>query len=83
MSTYWRDEALCREADPEIFFPESGGTATQARKVCDRCPVRAECLEFALERREIHGIYAGLTTAERNAILKARGRASLPMSTSS
>lgn len=66
----WRHRAACRDEDPELFFPvsEVGPGAEQvarAKAVCARCPVRAECLEYALENGLDHGIFGGLTEQER------------------
>ncbi|MGH3518815.1 MAG: WhiB family transcriptional regulator [Haloechinothrix sp.] len=61
----WREMALCRETDPEIFFPEKGGSPQDAKGVCSRCDVTAECLEWALRTRQPAGIFGGLTINER------------------
>lgn len=66
----WRDRAACRDEDTELFFPL--GTASEAaiamaKAVCRRCPVRDECLTWALESGEEHGIWGGLTENERRA----------------
>jgi WhiB family redox-sensing transcriptional regulator len=75
MPTYddWRQRAACRDQDPELFFPVSdmgpGARQTeQAKAVCARCPVRAECLEYALDNALDHGIYGGTTESERRAL---------------
>jgi WhiB family transcriptional regulator, redox-sensing transcriptional regulator len=65
----WRLAAACRSADPELFFPLSGsGKAleqiAEAKVICAGCPVRRQCLEFALRTRP-HGIWGGLTEVER------------------
>jgi len=52
----WQHRALCAQADPEAFFPEKGGSARDAKKVCFACEVRAECLGYALEHDERFGI---------------------------
>ena len=44
----WQDKALCAQVDPEIFFPEKGGSTREAKRVCRPCDVHAECLEYAL-----------------------------------
>lgn len=64
----WRDQALCAQTDPELFFPEYGmpGRWADAKKVCGRCPVQVECLADALVTDERYGIQAGLTRRERN-----------------
>jgi WhiB family redox-sensing transcriptional regulator len=64
------DLALCAETDPEVFFPEKGGSTRDARKVCRGCEVRAECLEFALENGIRHGIWGGLSERERRPMMR-------------
>jgi WhiB family transcriptional regulator, redox-sensing transcriptional regulator len=61
----WRGRALCAETDPEAFFPEKGGSTREAKKVCRRCEVRAECLEFALKNDEQFGVWGGMSERER------------------
>lgn len=61
----WRDQARCAEVDPEIFFPEKGGSTRPAKKVCAGCEVRTPCLEDALTRNDRFGIYGGLSEQER------------------
>jgi WhiB family redox-sensing transcriptional regulator len=66
----WREDALCAQTDPEIFFPEIGANATPARRICTRCPVRTQCLTDALESRDIaFGVRGGLTPTQRRALL--------------
>ncbi|GAS92660.1 WhiB family transcriptional regulator [Mycolicibacterium brisbanense] len=47
--THWRDQAACRDMDPELFFPLPSDLAGReaAFQVCDRCPVRVECRAVA------------------------------------
>ena len=61
----WQERALCAQTDPEAFFPEKGGSTREAKKICQRCPVRAECLEYALANDERFGIWGGLSERER------------------
>lgn len=61
----WQVSARCVEADPEIFFPERGGSSKAARAVCRECPVRLECLRYALANREQFGIWGGTSERER------------------
>lgn len=67
----WQDQALCAETDPEAFFPEKGGSTREAKRVCRRCPVRAECLAYALERDERFGIWGGLSERERRRLKRS------------
>jgi WhiB family redox-sensing transcriptional regulator len=70
----WRDQALCAETDPEIFFPVKGGSDSAAKLVCRRCEVRAECLEYALATDQRNGIWGGHGTRERDRLLAHRIR---------
>jgi WhiB family redox-sensing transcriptional regulator len=66
----WRAEALCRDTDPELFFPigTTGAALVQiehARAVCRQCPVQADCLDFALSTNQDSGIWGGTSEEER------------------
>lgn len=72
-NTDWQHSAACRDEDPELFFPVSdlgpgARQAEQAKAVCAGCPVRAECLEYALENGLDYGIFGGLTEQERRRV---------------
>ncbi len=70
----WRLDGLCAETDPEAFFPEKGGSTRDAKRVCAGCPVRLECLEYALGNDERFGIWGGLSERERRRVrLQRRG----------
>lgn len=64
----WRQQGICSQTDPDIWFPSAGQSA-QARlaiELCLQCPVRIECLEAALTaEEEEHGIWGGTTMKER------------------
>jgi len=69
-ATEWRESGACLTADPELFFPVAAGAmgsrqADQARQVCAGCRVRRECLQFAMEMGEAHGVWGGTTPEER------------------
>lgn len=66
-------ETLCAETDPEIFFPEKGGSVRQAVAVCRRCDGQPECLEYALTRGEHYGIWGGVVERERRRMARDRG----------
>lgn len=61
----WAEEARCLNADPDIFFPEKGGSTREAKRICGECPVRAECLDYALASEERFGIWGGMSERER------------------
>jgi hypothetical protein len=66
----WQKDALCAETDPEAFHPDKGGSNREAKKVCSRCNVRSQCLEYALDNDERHGIWGGLSERERRRLRK-------------
>jgi WhiB family redox-sensing transcriptional regulator len=69
----WQEEALCAQTDPESFFPEKGGSTREAKRVCSRCDVRADCLDYALARDERFGIWGGLSERERRRLKRRAG----------
>lgn len=78
-STDWMQNGLCRQTDFTIFFPEGRGAAVhiqtqQAKRVCNRCPVKRQCLDWALETGQHSGVWGGTSPDER------RDRACVPES---
>lgn len=69
----WQEEALCAQTDPEAFFPEKGGSTREAKRVCQGCTVRVQCLEYALAQDERFGIWGGLSERERRKLKRAAG----------
>jgi WhiB family redox-sensing transcriptional regulator len=72
MDESWREQAECLDADPEIFFPEAGSNGLDAKKVCARCPVSEECLEYALYHSIDDGVWGGLAVVQRHRLLGKR-----------
>ena len=66
----WQDRALCAQTDPEAFFPEKGGSTREAKRICQGCEVKGECLEYALAHDERFGIWGGLSERERRKLKK-------------
>lgn len=70
----WQDDSAC-QADPELFFPTGTGAAAErqaaeAKRVCGGCPVREQCLQWALAEGEDFGVLGGLTHTERRRMLR-------------
>jgi WhiB family transcriptional regulator, redox-sensing transcriptional regulator len=68
----WRVSAACRFVEPELFFPVSavGRSVVEterAKSVCAHCPVRRECLQFALATHQAYGVWGGMSEEERRA----------------
>ena len=71
-ATAWQYNALCAQTDPEAFFPEKGGSTREAKSICAKCPVREQCLDWALDNDERFGIWGGLSERERRKVKKER-----------
>lgn len=70
----WTDLARCRGMDPDLFFGRNLHEARGALRVCDRCDVRQQCLEYAVAN-DIHiGVWGGLTERQRRAHVRMQGR---------
>jgi len=77
---WWIERARCIGEDPDLFFPVgTTGPAVeqtaQAIEICTECPVRRECLEWALDTCQDAGVWGGLGEEERREIRRARRRA--------
>ncbi|MDF1596683.1 MAG: WhiB family transcriptional regulator [Acidimicrobiia bacterium] len=72
----WRARASCRSHDPSLFFGgESTSTTSslqQARAICAGCPVKADCLDYALQTGPRYGIWGGLTQDELQPLRRRR-----------
>ncbi|MFF2236503.1 WhiB family transcriptional regulator [Streptomyces anulatus] len=79
VNTNWRTVAVCRDEDPDLFFPV-GTTgpavvqAEEARAVCRRCPVMERCLQWALESGQDHGVWGGTDENDRRRIQRRAAR---------
>lgn len=71
----WWPQARCITNPPpdlRIFFPPQGhgGLDMEGIAFCAGCPVRAECLAYALEKREKYGTWGGVPEKDRRAMLR-------------
>jgi len=59
-----------------VFHPveEDDAAAAPAKAICDLCPVREPCLEYAISAREKDGVWGGLTARERRRLVRQRRR---------
>lgn len=97
----WRVLAACRDEPEELFFPQEEGVLDEdgiieplyplpeAKRICnERCPVRAECLDFALKVKIevpgrvqpdwVRGTWAGTSTYTRELMRRRQERKSCP-----
>jgi WhiB family redox-sensing transcriptional regulator len=75
----WRHSAVCREEDPELFFPigNTGPALLQveeAKAVCRACPVMEHCLQWVLESGPEEGVWGGLSEDERRLMRRRAAR---------
>jgi len=72
----WYKQANCKGMSTNIFFTESSNkkeykkNTALARSICGNCKVRSECLNHALTEKIPFGIWGGLSSRERNAVIK-------------
>jgi WhiB family transcriptional regulator, redox-sensing transcriptional regulator len=72
----WTEKAHCRDEGPndQLWFPEAWGRGHEGKAVCRGCPVRAKCLDYAMENGERYGIWGGLSTKEREELRRRTGK---------
>lgn len=68
----WLEQAECRGLPTSIFFPIRGAPSSQAKEICARCTVRAECIAWALPREGI-GVWGGLSENQRRRVRSTKG----------
>jgi WhiB family redox-sensing transcriptional regulator len=61
----WMVFGACRDTDPAVFFPTTRDGVDEALAVCATCPVRSDCLDYAIEARERFGVWGGMTEKQR------------------
>lgn len=69
----WMADAECRGLDPTVFFTELGESTREVKALCSRCPVRADCLDYALTNGERFGVWGGTSERERKRMRVGRG----------
>jgi WhiB family transcriptional regulator, redox-sensing transcriptional regulator len=65
----WMYDGLCAQVDPDLWYPDKGGSTGDAKRICAGCPVKFECLEYALDHAERHGVWGGLSERQRRKLL--------------
>ncbi|MFI1734021.1 WhiB family transcriptional regulator [Streptomyces acidicola] len=62
----------CRTTDPEIFFSKSSTEREHAKGLCQECPIRTACAQYALDNPELKGVWGGTTAADRRSFHDGR-----------
>jgi len=68
----WISRAACANEPTDLFFPEDGEGTELAKAICGGCPVRAECIGYAVAIPSLDGIWGGLTERERERLRRER-----------
>lgn len=68
----WIDHAACAGEAPGTMFPDDAAGVAVAKRICERCPVTAPCLEYALINRLDDGVWGGTSERQRLKIRKQR-----------
>ena len=71
----WMRQAACADMNSDLFFSQRGASTDEAKAACRACPVRAECLAYAMNTGERFGIWGGLSERERRQLRRDRRRA--------
>jgi WhiB family redox-sensing transcriptional regulator len=69
----WRAYAACAETDPDLWFAAGAIEHKMAKRICRVCPVREQCLAYAMEEPVDHGVWGGLTERERRRYRRQAG----------
>lgn len=70
----WMLRGRCREVNAGNFFPTDAAGVELAQRVCAECPVKTQCLEYALLHRIDHGVWGGESERDRRSIRRPRRR---------
>jgi WhiB family redox-sensing transcriptional regulator len=65
----WAEWAECKDTHVDLFFPADQGPDQYAKEICRQCPVEADCLAYALNLPEEHGLWGGLSARERKPLV--------------
>ena len=61
----WMESAACKGKDVDLFFSGPGMLPVEALRLCQSCPVRVDCLNYAVDNHIDHGMWGGLSARER------------------
>lgn len=67
----WHEEALCASVGSDLWFPDKGESVKEAKRICRACPVRAECLDYALTWEQRFGVWGAASERDRRRLLRA------------
>jgi WhiB family redox-sensing transcriptional regulator len=68
----WMEHGACIDKNPDLWFPERGDRGKEAIAICATCPVRVDCLEYAITHHESFGIWGGRNVSQRTRTRRRR-----------
>lgn len=66
----WTEEAACARVDGELWYPDVGSNPNMAKRICQGCPSKVPCLQWALDNNETYGVWGATTAMERRRMKK-------------
>lgn len=69
----WRGLGSCAGTDPDLWFAVGAMEHKRAKRICASCPVREQCLSYAMDAPVDHGVWGGLTERERRRYRRVAG----------
>jgi WhiB family transcriptional regulator, redox-sensing transcriptional regulator len=71
----WLAHAACQDHDPDLFFPISAigpglAQTERAKQICQTCPVRTPCRDWAMTRAIPYGVWGGLSERDRATLIR-------------
>jgi WhiB family redox-sensing transcriptional regulator len=73
--TDWMEEAACKSEPRVFFFPDAADWVDpRAGRICAVCPVKDDCLDYALRNPSLDGIWGGTSEEERRKMRRQRRR---------
>lgn len=70
----WQEQAACKGIDVNVFFPANRQESAAACAYCKKCPVKQECLDYAVAEHLEDGVYGGMSEAERDRLRRLKER---------
>lgn len=77
ISREWTELSLCVDMDKNLFFPDSYSGVIKAKRICSKCPVSTQCLDYAMRNDINYGVWGGLGETDRLRLRKTRKSAGL------
>jgi len=65
-----RPDRACNGVDPKVFYPKHASRNAEPIAICNRCPHRQPCLDWAIETRQNFGVWGGTSAEERQAMIR-------------